>query len=95
MDNELGKLTLTFNEAALQKIIAEGRLLEFTNTISKLAAEQIPQQVVDHLAKAATGSSKSPGTGTAVDFAFVMEEGGSYGTKPHLPPRPTPWKPQN
>ena len=82
MAREFGKLTLTIDPAALKEIVAESRLTEFTNTISKLAAEQIPAQVIDHLVKA---GADAPGKGAAVGFALVMEEGGGYGTKPHLP----------
>jgi hypothetical protein len=82
MAEEFGKLTLTIDNAALDKIIAEGRIAEFTNTLAELAREQIPAQVVDHLVRATAERREG---GAAVDFALVIDEGGGFGTRPHLP----------
>ena len=78
---EFGKLTLTIDPEALSRIIADGRIAEFTNTLSRLAAEQIPAQVVDHLVRATAEGRESQGDA----IALVMEEGGGFGTRPHLP----------
>jgi hypothetical protein len=82
MADEFGKLTLTIDEDALNKIVADGRIAEFTNTLAQLAGEQIPAQVVDHFVKR---TAESRASGSAVDFALVMDEGGGFGTRPHLP----------
>jgi hypothetical protein len=82
MPEEFGKLTLTIDKAAIDKIIADGRIAEFTNTLAELAREQIPAQVVDHLVRATQEGREA---GTAVDFALVVDEGGGFGTRPHLP----------
>ena len=86
---EFGRLTLNIEPEALSRIIADGRIVEFTNTLSRLAAEQIPAQVVDHLVRATAEGREGGGD---VHFALVMEEGGGFGTVPHLPIRwpPTP-----
>lgn len=83
MGTELGKLTLDIDQDQLRRVIADGRIAEFTSALSQLAAEQIPAQVVDHLARAASGLTEG-GSGAAVHFDFVWDEGGGFGTKPHL-----------
>ncbi len=81
MAREFGKLTLTIVQAELAQIIADGRIVDFTNSLSELASEQIPAQVVDHLVQATAAGEEG---GTVVEFALVVSDGGSYGTKPHL-----------
>ena len=88
MSTEFGKLTLTVDQQAIQKLIAEGRLFEFTNSLAKLASEQIPAQVVDHLVKASSGAREASTAAPTAEFALVLEEGGGFGTRPHLPHGP-------
>ena len=83
--NEFGNLTLTVDPQVLSKIIADGRIVEFTSALSQLAAEQIPAQVVDHLVR--TSASGEAGQGN-VQLALVLEEGGGFGVHPHLPIKP-------
>ncbi|MGH7933116.1 MAG: hypothetical protein ACREQN_08090, partial [Candidatus Binataceae bacterium] len=52
-NNEVGKLTLTVDNAALRQAIADGRLLELADKLASQAAAQISAQIVDRVAKAA------------------------------------------
>jgi hypothetical protein len=89
-DAKLGKLTLEISREPLQRIIGEGGLVALTNTISKLAAEQIAAQLVDHVVKEGVDSGAEP----RVELDFVIDSGGGFGTKPHLPYFPvTHWGP--
>lgn len=50
--------------------------------LAELAREQIPAQVVDHLVRATREQREAA---PAVDFALIIDEGGGFGTRPHLP----------
>jgi hypothetical protein len=80
--SEIGNLTLTIKPEALQKIIAEGRLLELVNKLATEASAQISAQVVDHVAKAATQKQGLEGASASVSYIF---DGGDFGTVPHRP----------
>jgi hypothetical protein len=77
----LGSLELSIDQGALEKVVKDGRLLEFAATLGREAAAQISAQVVDQLAQAAVGGAKS---GVTVSAAFIFD-GGDFGT---VPPRP-------
>jgi hypothetical protein len=80
--NEIGSLTLNIKPEALQKIVADGRLLELTSRLATEAAAQISAQVVDHVARAAV--SKQGLEGASASFSYVFD-GGDFGTVPHRP----------
>lgn len=78
----LATLSLSIEPEALRAVIAEGRLLEFTETLAAAAAAQISAQVVDEVAKAAVSGGLTSQVGLEVSYVF---EGGDFGTEPPLP----------
>ncbi|SOE87106.1 hypothetical protein SAMN05446935_7665 [Burkholderia sp. YR290] len=82
MENEIAKLTLTVNPEALKKAIGDGRLLELTDRIAKVAANQISAQMVDHVARAATQDKSGEGN-VAAEVRYILE-GGDFAS---IPPR--------
>lgn len=91
-------LTVDIESDGLKQVVKEGRLLEFVQTFSTLAEEQIKVQLVDELAKAGAGLSKA-GTDIKLELGFTLGE--KFGTvpRPRIPwpwppwpwPRPEPW----
>lgn len=83
MPTEVATLTLNVTPEALKTIIADGRLLEFTQKVASEAAAQISAQLVDHVASAAL---KQDGlkSGSGAQVTYIID-GGDFGTRP---PRP-------
>ena len=74
-------LNLTIEPASMKKIVEGGRLMEFVDALSTLAAAHIKAQVIDHVAKAGIAREG------AVSIAVGFRDDDEYGT----PPRPWPW----
>ena len=72
------KLNLTVEPASIKKIVEQGRLMEFADAVSTLAAAHIKDQIVQKVATA-----QSAGLVVAVGF----DDDDRYGT----PPKPWPW----
>lgn len=70
----------------LKRVVKDGRLIEFVDTLSTLAAEQIKTQIVEKVAAAGVGLSKQ-GEGVSIVVGFEIDD--KYGTGPK--PRPWPW----
>ena len=85
--DELGKLSYEVSKDGLQKIVENGRLLEFANTVAASAAAEIHAQIVDQVARAAV-SGKAVG-GVSVGAVNIFE-GGDFGTVPIGPRGPRP-----
>jgi len=75
------RLNLSIEHASMKKIVEGGRLMEFVDALSTLAAAQIRAQVIDHVAKAGIAGSG------AVSVAVGFLDDDEYGT----PPKPWPW----
>jgi hypothetical protein len=71
-------LTLTIEPASIKKIVEQGRLMEFADALSTLAAAHIKAELVDKVARAGSG---------AVSVIVGFDDDDRYGT----PPRPWPW----
>lgn len=88
------RLHLEMDPDGLKKIVEEGRLLEFVNTLAANAAGRIKIEVVDQLTKAGVGATKVGG-GLNISFGFDIDD--KYGTRPPHPhgwphgPWPWPW----
>jgi hypothetical protein len=82
-ERQIGNFTLTVDHESLHKIVSDGRLLEFADTLAKQASAQISAQLVEKLAGLAVGGQKVDG-GISLSAQFVFD-GGDYGTRP---PRP-------
>ncbi len=72
------KLNLTIEPASLKKIVEQGRLMEFADALSTLAAAQIKHELVEYVTKAKVG-------GLSLTVGFDDDD--EYGT----PPKPWPW----
>jgi hypothetical protein len=70
----------------LKKVVKEGRLMEFVDSFSILAAAQIKTQLVEQLVAASVGLTKV-GTAVSIDIGFDVDEPYLTGTIP----RPWPW----
>jgi hypothetical protein len=68
----------------LKRVVEQGRLLEFVDTFSNLAAGHIKVQLVEQLAEAAVGLAEA-GKGISIAIGFDVDD--PYGT----PPKPWPW----
>ena len=68
----------------LKRVVEQGRLLEFVEAFSTLAAGHIKVQLVEHLAAAGTGAIQA---GKGIDIAIGFDVDDPYGT----PPKPWPW----
>lgn len=55
----IAKLNMEINRDELKKIVESGRLMEFADKASSLAAEEIKAQIFEELAKSALGSSQA------------------------------------
>jgi hypothetical protein len=77
-------LKVTIDPEGLRRVVDQGRLLEFANTFSTLAAAHIKVQLVEQLAKGAVGLAELEG-GLVVNVWFDVDD--PYGT----PPKPWPW----
>jgi hypothetical protein len=86
------RLHLEMDPDGLKKVVEEGRLLEFVNTLAANAAGRIKIEVVDQLTKAGVGATKV-GAGLNISFGFDIDD--KYGTRPPHPhphgPWPWPW----
>ncbi len=83
---DIAKLTVEIQPDALRRVVEQGRLLEFAETYSALAARELKAQLLDTIAKAAVGIGK-PGEVTQLNMVFIVDDG-EFGT-PH--PHPFPW----
>jgi len=72
------KMNLTIESASLKKVVEQGRLMEFADALSTLAAAQIKYELVEHVTKAKVG-------GLSISVGF--DDDYEYGTPPH----PWPW----
>ena len=77
------KLTVDIDPVALKKIVEKGQLLNFAETFSTLAAEQLKAQLVDEIAKAAVGATQTAG-GLHLGMGFDDDDFGVYPHK-HWP----------
>lgn len=80
MRGEIARINLEIDPEQLKRIIASGRLLEFTTAAANHAAAHISSQVVEKVADLAVGGAL--GGGASAVFIF---DGGDFGTSP---PRP-------
>ena len=71
-------LSLTIEPASIKKIVEQGRLMEFADALSTLAAAHIKAELVDKVAKAGSG---------AFSVVVGFDDDDRYGT----PPKPWPW----
>jgi hypothetical protein len=83
---QIATLKVEIQSAALKKIVDEGKLLEFAETYSEAAAQELKAQLMDSIAKTAVGSTKAATT-TQLQMNFVFDED-EFGTVPH---RHWPW----
>jgi hypothetical protein len=80
-------LRIEIKTASLKKVVEDGRLIEFAETISALSAQQIRYQLVEMLAESGVGL-RQMGETMVVEAGFTMD--GKYGT-PWPGPIPGPW----
>jgi hypothetical protein len=73
------KLNLTIEPASLKKIVEQGRLMEFADALSTLAAAHIKYELVEHVTKAKVG---------ALSISVGFDDDGEYGM--WRPPKPFP-----
>ncbi len=73
------KMNLTIESASLKKVVEQGRLMEFADALSTLAAAHIKHELVDHVAKAKVG-------GVSISVGF--DDDYEYGIGPHHWPWP-------
>lgn len=76
-------LKVEIDPEGLKRVVEQGRLLEFVDTFSNLAAGHIKVQLVEQLAEAAVGLAES---GKGISFAIAFDVDDPYGT----PPKPWP-----
>jgi hypothetical protein len=79
-------LKVEIDPEGLKRVVEQGRLLEFVDTFSNLAAGHIKVQLVEQLAEAAVGLAES---GKGISFAIAFDVDDPYGTPPK--PWPGPW----
>lgn len=75
-------ITVELDPEGLKRVVEQGRLLEFADTLSELAGDHLKVKVVEQLAEAAVGVADSAHT---IQMGFELDE--PYGT----PPKPWPW----
>jgi hypothetical protein len=80
-------LKVEIETQSLQRVVKEGRLMEFAETVSALAAREIRYQLVELLAEAGVGLNEL-GETIAIEAGFTMTD--RYGTRPPRPPWPGP-----
>lgn len=89
-EKDIATLKLSIDQDELRRIISEGRLPQFINSAAVLAAEQINQQLVQHIAEGAI-QPRALSSGMSVDFSYrsVLIDGEpGFGTHPPLPHGP-------
>lgn len=77
-------LKVDIEPKGLKRVVEQGRLLEFVDAFSTLAAGHIKVQLVEQLAEAGVGLAQA---GKPVDIAIGFDVDDPYGT----PPKPWPW----
>ena len=87
MENKRKPVTLNvkIEPEALKRVVEEGRLMEFVNAFSMLAAEHIEAQVVEQITKAAVGLHD---VSKGINFGLNFDIDDPYRTGPIPPPRP-------
>lgn len=80
------KMTIDIDPDGLKHVVEEGRLGEFVEALSTLAAANIKSDIIEHLAKGGVGLEK-PGMGVSIVAGFDVDD--PYGTGPK--PWPWPW----
>lgn len=80
-------LKVDIEPEALKRVVEEGRLMEFVEAFSTLAAGQIKGKIVDQLTKAGAGVARAGG-GMAFAMGYDIDD-------PYItgPPGPWPWPP--
>ena len=81
-------LKVNIEAGALKRVVEEGRLMEFANALSAQVAGDIKGQIIEQLAKVATGEAK---IGGAVSFTTGYIAVWPFGTGPWPPGPPTPY----
>ena len=76
-------LKVDIDPDGLKRVVEQGRLLEFVDSFSTLAAGHIKVQVVEELARTGVGLTEA-GAGIAIAIGFDVDD--PYGT----PPKPWP-----
>jgi hypothetical protein len=78
-------LAVDIKPDGLKQLVESGRLMEFVDKFSSLAAEHIEAQIIEQVAKASVGASKVGG-GISISLGFDTE--GDFGNGPRHWPRP-------
>jgi hypothetical protein len=73
-------VTVEIQPDALKHIVEQGRLLEFTETFSALAAQELKAQLLEHLAKAGVGLTQA---GEATHLGIHFDINDDFGVVPH------------
>jgi hypothetical protein len=79
-------LKVDIEPEGLKRVVEQGRLLEFVDAFSTLAAGHIRVQLVEQLARAGVGLAEA---GRGMDFAIGFDVDDPYRTGPK--PWPGPW----
>jgi hypothetical protein len=81
-------LRVEIETESLKKVVEDGRLMEFVETASALAAQQIRYQVVERLAEAGVGIHQLE-EAVIVRAGILMDD--EFGTRPPIPFPPRRW----
>ena len=76
----IGTMTMEVNTDDLKKIVEAGKLADFVNNASLLAAQEIRVSLMDELAKLALDPGRKTGATIGIKVGFVTLDYDDYGT---------------